>query len=243
MCLFIYIFLCECILSLKNAGTFDWCKNCASISDFYQSMGKYRHCGIALASAEKVLKNVFQKIKESQDVENLIISEIEALELQAEINKKFIKLDGILIKNAVEAINAKKEALLCGDIWTSPLPEDEGDIKIDIHDSMIMEDIDSDGTTEQSIQSTPVITIPSQHPLGTQVSLFSGCPVDDIPYLRFGEIDIFEKARKLFLRATIRIEDAKKVFLLDGSFCIDSCVCLFDFEEYRPHVDSAKFVI
>ena len=230
-------------MSLENAGTFDWCKNCASISDFYQSMGKYRHCGIALASAEKVLKNVFQKIKESQDVENLIISEIEALELQAEINKKFIKLDGILIKNAVEAINAKKEALLCGDIWTSPVPEDEGDIKIDIHNSMVIEDIESDGTTEQSIQSIPVVIVPSQHPLGTQVSLFSGCPVDDIPYLRFGEIDIFEKARKLFLRATIRIEDAKKVFLLDGSFYNVACVFLFNYEEHRIQVDSAKFVI
>ena len=65
-------------------------------------MGKYRHCGIALSSAEKVLKNVFKKIKESEDTENLLISEGEVLELQAEINKKFVKLDGILIKNAVE---------------------------------------------------------------------------------------------------------------------------------------------
>ena len=223
---FPFIRISKFILLYFNLGTFDWCKNCASISDFYQGMGKYRHCGIALSSAEKVLKNVFKKIKESEDTENLLISESEVLELQAEINKKFVKLDGILIKNAVEAINAKKEAILCGDTWTSSLPEDEGDIKIDIHNSMVVEDIDSNGIAEKSVQSIPSVQALSQHPLGTQVSLFSGCPVDDIPYLRLGEIDVFDKARKVFLRATVRIEDAKKVFLLDGTFLIFSYLFL-----------------
>ena len=64
--------------------------------------------------------------------------------------------------------------------------------------------------------SLPPTTSPSPSSIGTKVSLFTGCPVDDIPYLRFGEIDCFEKARKLFLRATSRIEEAKKVFPLDG---------------------------
>ena len=175
-------------------------------------MGDYRHCGIALASAEKILKIVFKKLKESKVENNEFfgVSENEAFELQAEINKKFVKLDGIVLKMAVDAINAKKEAMLSGDVWTPPIAEDETDIEINSDDVIVVEDINSDGVVEQSTQET------SLPPLGMQVSLFSGCTVDDISYLRFGEIDLFDKARRLFLRATARIEDAKKIFLLDG---------------------------
>ena len=52
--------------------------------------------------------------------------------------------------------------------------------------------------------------VPSNRKTFFASSLFSGCPVDDIPYLRLGEIDVFDKARKVFLRATVRIEDTKR---------------------------------
>ena len=55
-----------------------------------------------------------------------------------------------------------------------------------------------------------------------QVCLFTGYPVKQTLYLRSGVITDFNTARTVFLRATARIEELKKIFVLDGEYRISS---------------------
>jgi len=51
----------------------------------------------------------------------------------------------------------------------------------------------------------------------SEVEFFTGIPVTPISLLSSNDIDSFEKARTVFLRAATRIEVAKKHYVLDGT--------------------------
>lgn len=230
------------------SGAYDWVKNCSSIADFYQSMEKPRHCALALSSANKILnEEVFAKIRLSTTPEEFSVTEQDGMELEAEINKKWARLDVKVLKSAFDIEMAKRHALESGEAWKDPIVvEEEGDCahaecsppvpvattEIGPKDDLVLEDVlDADSCTV----TTPTLSATSPRPVQTsltlsrplQSSIFSGCLVNDTPFLRYGEVTSFETARIIFLRANARIEDAKKKYVLDGKCLCPYCLKYF----------------
>ena len=219
-------------------GAFDWVKNCSSIADFYQSMEKPRHCALALSSAQKILnEKVSAKIKASSTPEDLYVTEEDVLELEAEMNKKWARLDVKVLKLAFEFQMAKRHALESGEVLEDPVVgenDDDGEglpsvplakVAVEPKSDLVLEDVgDTDGSS--AVKSPPVsppvpVSLPvpvSSASSRLQSSIFSGCVVNETPFLRFGEVASFETARLIFLRANSRIEEAKKKYVLDGEF-------------------------
>jgi len=191
-------------------GAFDWAKNCAGIADFFQSMGQYRHCATALASAEKILN---EKVIKKIDGENQDVSVVEGSELAADIHRRWAILDGKILKGAFDVEMAKRNTIAVGETWEDPFIDEEEEI--------IRTCSSSDDTPPPLEQHTADngICLPPKPPVGSggvSVELFLGCPVYDTSLLKIGDIQSFEAARVVFLRAVGRIEAAKKVFILDG---------------------------
>jgi KIF-1 binding protein C terminal len=213
-------------------GAFDWVKNCSSIADFYQSMEKPRHCALALSSAQKILnEKVSAKIKASSTPEELYVTEEDVLELEAEMNKKWARLDVKVLKLAFEFQMAKRHALESGEVLEDPVVgenDDDGEglpsvplakVAVEPKSDLVLEDVgDTDGSS--AVKAPPVsLPVPvSPASSRSQSSIFSGCVVNETPFLRFGDVTSFETARLIFLRANSRIEEAKKKYVLDGEF-------------------------
>jgi KIF-1 binding protein C terminal len=216
-------------------GAFDWVKNCSSIADFYQSMEKPRHCALALSSAQKILsEKVMAKIKASTTPEEMDVTEQDVLELEAEINKKWARLDVKVLKLAFEFQMAKRHAFESGEVLEDPIIEEDDDGEglpsvplakpaVGPTSDLVVEDVgDTNGdSTEKTAPvppSVPASALVSVSSSSLQSSIFSGCVVNETPFLRFGEVTSFETARILYLRANSRIEEAKKKYVLDGEF-------------------------
>lgn len=213
-------------------GAFDWVKNCSSIADFYQSMEKPRHCALALSSAQKILnEKVLAVIKASTMCEESDVTEQDVLDLDAEINKKWARLDVKVLKLAFEYEMAKRHALESGEVLEDPAVggnDEDGDgddlppVPLSIlpalsTSDLIIEDVgDAGGDSAVKTFPAPVPVISKSSHL--QSSIFSGCVVNETPFLRFGEVTSFETARIIFLRANSRIEEAKKKYVLDGEY-------------------------
>jgi KIF-1 binding protein C terminal len=230
-------------------GAFDWVKNCSSIADFYQSMEKPRHCALALSSAQKILnEKVMAKIK--------AFTEQDVLELDAEINKKWARLDVKILKLAFEFQMAKRHAFESGEVLEDPAigeDDEDGDCLPSVPlakpavgptSDLVVEDVgDTDGNSAEKTppvpQSVPASALVSVSSSSLQSSIFSGCVVNETPFLRFGEVTSFETARIIFLRANSRIEEAKKKYVLDGEFdsmCALRCIILLTvFHSYHLH--------
>jgi hypothetical protein len=202
-------------------------------------MEKPRHCALALSSAQKILtEKVMAKIKASTTPEEETpLTEQDVLEVEAEINKKWARLDVKVLKLAFEFQMAKRHALESGEVLEDPtVREDdedgEGLISIPLGkpavgptSDLVVEDVgDMDG--DRAVKTAPVpASVPASAPVPVSApssrvksSIFTGCIVDDTPFLRFGEVTSFETARIIFLRANSRIEEAKKKYVLDGEF-------------------------
>eukprot|EP01035_Chromulina_nebulosa_P061770 gene61770-84483_t len=68
-----------------------------------------------------------------------------------------------------------------------------------------------------------------------EVEFFAGIPVTPILLLSVREVDTFEKARSIFLRAAARIEAAKKYYVLDG-FVTDHSTILQEHSQLYHHL-------
>lgn len=206
-------------------SSMDWAKNCASISDFYKTMRQFNNCALALASAEKIMKeNVIKIIYDSIAAKDYTIDaqkdtqttnstdggapssakkldgaakhHTAAVELEAEIHKKWAALDVLILKRAYEQLSEYRNAQELG---------------IDIS-KLDLEDPDSEDDYKYPLKETG-------EPMNSEevnASLFEGMWVHPTPLLSSGSIAEFEQARKVFLRAASRIEAAKKHFVLDG---------------------------
>ena len=128
-------------------AAYDWVKNCACIADFYQSMDKQQIAALALSSAHKVLhEKVIIKVKKdaNSNEENITgagagagagvgigsVTEQDCIDLNSEINKKWIKLDMKMMKIAFEIETERVLALDRGESFTLPIHNDDLD---DLH--------------------------------------------------------------------------------------------------------------
>lgn len=215
---------------------YDWVRNCSSIADFYYSMEKHNSCALALASAEKVLtEKVFSKIKIAENAGIFNVSLEDCVELEAEINKKWAKLDVKIMRTAFDIQAAKKHALESGEHWEDPVICDGNDgIEQSTSGIVCAIDVDESGdeikNTKTNLSGELKIdqdnATSAIHCAAQKSSfIFVGCPVQSVTLLRLGEISNFESARIVFLRASARIEEAKKKYLLEGAKNVLLSVC------------------
>jgi tetratricopeptide (TPR) repeat protein len=146
-------------------GAFDWAKNCAGIADFFQSMGQYRHCAAALASAEKILsEKVMKKIEGgSQDV-----SVVEGSELEADIHRRWAVMDGKILKAAFDVEMAKRNTLVVGETWVDPFIDEEEEIIKTCSSS----DVPSPPSLEQQSALENGVCLPPKPPIGIYIHLY-----------------------------------------------------------------------
>ena len=128
-------------------AAYDWVKNCACIADFYQSMDKQQIAALALSSAHKVLheKVIIKVKKDTNSNEESItgagagagagvgigsVTEQDCIDLNSEINKKWIKLDMKMMKIAFEIETERVLAIDRGESFTLPIYDDDLD---DLH--------------------------------------------------------------------------------------------------------------
>lgn len=213
-------------------ASLDWVKNCCGISDFYLAMRQYNNCALALASAENILKkyaipriliadpemnSAIKKLESGNN--NFVSGNINAAEIEADLARRWAMLDVSVLRRGFERMKNFESAGSLG-------------LKIaDIEAEMAAEDAPAEAEdfnmTDFMLQSTTVATDPStvfQKTEATsqstspvqEVEFFTGIPVKPVTHLNRGDIKSFDDARAIFLRATARIEFAKKYYVLDG---------------------------
>ena len=89
----------------------EWVKNCSGIADYSLATNNYLHSWYALLSAESVLQSIAQDGLDSAEVEQYT-------EIEASLQKRFIKLDVSALKIAYEVKLAEVEGI----ITDPPLP-------------------------------------------------------------------------------------------------------------------------
>ena len=117
------------------SAAYDWVKNCACIADFYQSMDKQQIAALALSSAQKVLE---EKVIQKSGVAGggggggggAGVTAQDCIELNAEIKKKWIKLDMKMMKIAFEVETERVLASDRGEPFSPPTYENDLD---DLH--------------------------------------------------------------------------------------------------------------
>ena len=237
----------------------DWIKNCCSISDFYSAMNQYHNCALALNSAEYILKKytipriLNTNLEDDKNIillqtgnRNYITGEINALEIEAELSKRWALLDVNILKIAFERIKNIQNAINMG---INPIEAEE--LLINEENSKENDDFKPFEYLKQYTVDTrtPVVNnvfgietpptpsletkntdknennMPHMNPITTgiaptrdtmEIEFFNGIPVKCPVYLNTTEIRKFEDARIVFLRAASRIEAAKKYYVLDG---------------------------
>ena len=186
---------------------------------------------LSLSSSE----NIKGDKKKGRDVDGQDIDEI-----RGDLNRRFARMDVNLLKRAVEDEISRINSYI-GDVMKNvesdiekECGEDEelyGKLKLEKIDSKLITTTDelrcsifkfdpnnpqdqSDGIKimkeEEEDSKDGIISIIRKR------DFFVGLPVPEMPLTRKGSIDSFEKARIIFLRAAGRIEEAKKIFPMDG---------------------------
>jgi tetratricopeptide (TPR) repeat protein len=167
----------------------EWAKNCAAMADFYLSSQLYRHASMALRSAEYVTRAV---LDEQQETPSPLITDT-CNEQLADLNRRFAHLDLLLLRRAKDRHEGIVNSLEYGIEWT----EDE-----DVELQMIAGQSDAANSSSSSHDIKP---------------LFEGIPVTPLPLMGVTDVNDFESARSIYLRASNKLEQAKKYFLLDGT--------------------------
>jgi hypothetical protein len=214
----------------------DWAKNCASISDFYKSLGHTKRCALALASAEAVLRDhvapaVAAAVAEAETAAAAAEEDGGLLrglsEVQADVNVRWADLELLVLKRAFERESQRLLVLESGsDQELDGGGEGEGEVEGDddlgaaavasakalARASKANADADAEaGAGASEHKSSSVFSFEQD-----TVEFFSSLPVASVAFIRGGEVLSFERARTVFLRGAARIEAAKKHYLLDG---------------------------
>jgi len=201
-------------------AAFEWAKNCASIADFYQAMGQLRHCAAALASAEKVLRQVLHAPQagdagDSGDAGGKRaapqVSEVDAVELDADISRRWARLDAKVLKQASDSEAQRRVATEEGIPWADGEPVDDAS---DAQMGAVVDVAPATGDTPAQVrlptcgpmralfcahaQRASQLAPPMQCTF-PQVSLFAGLAVDDTPLLRPADVRNFDSARRVRL--------------------------------------------
>jgi hypothetical protein len=207
---------------LKDVRTaLEWVKNCAGIADFYRAMDDMHRCALALASAEKLLK---------EKVIRTLYNDLDRVKVESSSN------------NSASAEAADRNQ----DQSSHPLPHQRpnfvqgnlnaAEIEADLHRRWASLDVltlqraaerrkEHLVATEMGIDALQIeaeekssTEISSSSAASDTVELFQGLPIANsvLALLNVREISSFDSARSVFLRAVARVEAAKKYYVLDG---------------------------
>jgi len=203
----------EFVNKLKLA--LDWVKNCGGMSVFYMAMKHYKNCALALSSAENMLrqivmpclKNVDSRLPTSlRESSATMLNNLKSTseEMEADLHRRFVSLDVLILK---AASSAHKEKILAAEMGIPYVPTEETEDNEEL-------------PSKQSVADSSVFKFGTSSSSGSkessEVEFFTGIPVTPITFLSANDIDSFEKARTVFLRAATRIEVAKKHYVIDG---------------------------
>ena len=205
----------------------DWVKNCCGISDYYLAMKEYKHCALALASAEYVLRTAafpqivrYNQDKDAQSNERLFVSgNLHSLEIEAELHRKGMVLDVFMLKRAYNKEKLLESARAVGaDAAVIEDIHSDAEFQNSVNDFSSKSGIDSKPPLGEEPCSTVFSSVTGQLSVAGKVEFFQGVPVDPAVCSLLGprEVRDFETARQVFLRAAARIELAKKFYVLDG---------------------------
>jgi hypothetical protein len=91
----------------------EWAKNCAAMADFYISSLMYRRASMALLSAECIVRSAGESLSagDASDSDNL-------KDIQADLNRRFVGLDSLILKRAKDRYEAIANAVEFGIEWT-----------------------------------------------------------------------------------------------------------------------------
>ena len=193
------------------------------------AMKQFRNCSLALSSAEKILRqyiihsldNLEPKVSSSSSSSSTTtaaqLSNLRqtSSEMEADLHRRFVTLDVFILKRAGSIHKDRLLALEMGESNYVPEIEDAED---DFQPSKKppAESVFSFASSSSSSSSSAAASSSSAAKDAGEVEFFAGIPVTPILLLSVREVDTFEKARSIFLRAATRIEAAKKYYVLDG---------------------------
>lgn len=173
----------------------DWVKNCMGIADFYRAMDRFKESAMALASAEKVF------------TDKVIVS-------------LYQELDSHSSSPAEGGPKPhQKPNFVSGSL-------NAAEIEADLHRRWALLDTLALSRASDQFRLRQLDNLPPAAPASAsegdeaeeEVEFFSGFKVviKGAQLWEPGYVTTFEPARKLFLRAVSRLENAKKYYLLDG---------------------------
>jgi len=198
-----------CGFGKNETNAIDWAKNCIGISDFFQAMGMFQKCSLALLSARAVVD------KAKANPELYALADIE--EQNAVLNRCFANLDVSVFKRAFERALALQEAKLFSEQGE---PEKAATLT-----EQVMAEVDGVSEEQEVVHASKHATLlakagDSVFVCGSSseasLEFFKGLLVTQAPYLLDKDIDSFDDAKTIYLRASQRIEEAKKFYVLDG---------------------------
>jgi hypothetical protein len=217
----------------------EWIKNCCGISDFYLSAispPSPRLSSLALLSAEKILKEkvisslyseMEKQLKEVEEREgkekseemkkatnqkpNFIVGNLNAAEIEADIHRRFVFLDSYLLKVASERF---KELQYLEEIVSED--HDNGKRKASLMEEMNKSYENNEETVEYNRLLSNSLSNEGKEEGELFVSFFEGLPIKPLSFMSVIDINGFDDARIVFLRASSRLEQSKKYYVLDG---------------------------
>ena len=211
---------------IKSA--YDWTKNASSIADYYLAINDFRKCSLALTSTEHILRekvmNIIQEeslmyrqdskddpTKSSCEMEytkrkiigtsSLLESDVQ--ETFGDLCRRFVRMDLCLLKASFE-INFGDGGVATASAYDN---EDEELGKL----TLVRINDDNVETVFSIIESNM-----NEGKIIRKREFYQRLPVPEMKLVDPREINSFEKAREVFLRAISRLETAKKIFVLDG---------------------------
>lgn len=198
----------------------DWVKNCMGISDFYLVTTQLKRSMLALLSAEKVffesviLKEAKELIKTQMEkgdpIEDDTLFE-RLVEMESDLHRRLAAVDTSILKRAYERqltlMNAREMGVELDD---GDFEEVEGD---DDNGAAVAATALAKTSGEEGEKEETVFTKLSSE---ASTELFEGIIVEQRPYLCLFDINSFDEARCVFMRANKHLDAAKKHFVLDG---------------------------
>jgi hypothetical protein len=160
------------------------------------------------------------------------IRNTDILEFEASVHRRYIRLDLTVLRLAFEREQTRLNFVEMNEEFSEADIENDEDRleeEFDRNDALQFNSNDnlscinhgnsSDTNNDLSMDSIQLNFTPSS---ATNDVVFKGIHVTPLPYLKIRDIKSFEVAREIFLRASSRIEAAKKILILDGMPSISS---------------------
>jgi len=214
------------LTDIKSA--YDWAKNASSIADYYLAINNFRKCSLALTSTEYVLKekvmNIIQEeslmyrqdskddpSKSSSEAEyakrkiigasSLLESDVQ--ETYGDLCRRFIRMDLCLLKASFDYNFSGSNTAAANEYDNEE--EELGKL------TLVRVTDDNVDSVFSAIES-----VANEGKIIRKREFYQHLPVPEMKLVDPRDINTFEKAREVFLRAISRVEIAKKIFVLDG---------------------------